>query len=80
MAIVGTVTRVMGDTIADSQQTAQGNVGAFVAINADGVDIGSGRNAAEAQAIVNAGRGTLLRWTRRDLRGGVENYVGEDNT
>ncbi|MHC4814349.1 MAG: hypothetical protein ACYTFN_14740 [Planctomycetota bacterium] len=70
----------MGDTIVESQQTAQGNVGAFTARNASGTKIGSYRSAGQAQAAVQASHGILLRWTRSDLRGDIEHYVGEDNT
>ena len=80
MATVGTVTRAMGDTIVNSPQSSQGNVGAFTARNAAGTSIGSYRSAGQAQAAVAASHGLLLRWTRRDLRGGIEHYVGEDNT
>lgn len=74
--IVGTVSRVMGSTIVDSQQTAQGNAAAYIARSVEGKTIGFGRSASEAQAILNRTNGTLLRWTRSDLRGGIEFYTG----
>ena len=80
MALVGTVTRTMGDTIVESQQTAQGNVGAFVARNADGTNIGYFRSPAQAQAAVAAGRGILLTWTKVDMPGSIEQWIGEDRT
>ena len=80
MATIGTVTRTMGDTYANSTQTFQGNRGAFVARNAAGVTIGFFRSAAGAQAAVSAGHGILLRWTRKDLRGDIEQYIGDDGS
>lgn len=77
MALAGTVTRTMGDTIVEAQQTAQGNVACFIAYGTDGTAIGSYRSAGEAQAAVNQRFGQILRWTRQDLRGGVEFYIGE---
>jgi len=73
---VGTVTRMMGDSIVDAGQTAQGNVAAFVARNAQGVAVGTFKSAGEAQAAINQTNGTILRWTRSDLRGDIEHYVG----
>ncbi len=80
MALVGTVTRTMGDTIANSTQTGPSNKAAFVARNAAGVTIGFFPSPATAQAAVAAGRGILLRWTRQDLRGDIEQYIGDDGS
>lgn len=75
-SVIGTVTRATGDTIAQSPQSQQGNRCAFTARNATGVQIGSYRSAGEAQQAVNQQVGQVLRWTREDLRGNIEHYVG----
>lgn len=70
----------MGDTIADSQQTAQGNVGTFVARTAVGLTVGFFRSAREAQAAIEQTSGNLLNWTQSNLPGQIEFWIGADNT
>lgn len=76
---IGTVTRTMGDTIANATETAQGNCAAFVARGAAGVVVGHFRSAGEAQNAVAKLTGKILNWVRSDLRGGIEHYVGSLN-
>lgn len=74
--VIGTVTRATGDTIAQSPQSSQGNRCAFTARNSQGVQIGAYRSVGDAQQAVNQAVGQVLRWTREDLRGNIEHYVG----
>jgi len=73
--LIGTVTRKIPDTITAAQQTAQGNVGCFVARNGQGVKINDFRSMQAARAAVQRAFGQQLRWTREDLRGGIERWV-----
>lgn len=74
--IVGAVTRVSPDTIVPSQQSSQGNRAIFSATTANQT-LGSFRSAREAQVAVEAALGgTKARWTREDLAGRIERYVG----
>lgn len=78
--VVGTVTRATGDTFAPSTQTAQDNRCAFTARNSQGTAIGFYRSAGDAQQAVASSYGQVLRWTREDLRGNIEHYVGRTVT
>lgn len=76
-SVIGTVTRATAITgLVNSPGDSQSNRCAFVARNAQGKAIGSFRSAGEAQQSVATGYGQLLKWTREDLRGGIEHYVG----
>ena len=70
----------MGDTIVNNSPQAQGNVGVFVARTAAGVSVGTFPSASEAQKAIEGTSGNLLTWTQQDLPGGIEFYVGTDNT
>lgn len=74
----GTVTRRPGpsDSIVFEQQSAQGNVAAFIARDSTGVTVGYFRSLGEGQRAVDNVFGRRLRWTRQDLRGDIENWVG----
>lgn len=73
--LIGTITRKVGNTIVEAQQTAQGNVGCFVARSANGVKISDFRNFNDARRAVEQTFGRQLRWTREDLRGSIEHWV-----
>lgn len=75
--IVGTVTRATPNTTIRAPQSSQGNRGCFSAV-AGGSVIGSDyRSAGEAQRAVQAALGgTFARWSRQDLPGRVEHYIG----
>jgi hypothetical protein len=82
MPVIAFVTRTFGDPIAFSQTSqnvnGQGGV-AYKARKLDGTEIGMYRSAGEAQTavrqLINSGR--LMTWTRADLTGDIESYVGE---
>jgi hypothetical protein len=75
--VIGTVTRATGDTGAvNSPGDQQSNRAAFIARNAQGLAIGSFKSAGQAQQAVNLQVGLVLRWTREDLRGHIEHWVG----
>jgi len=79
MAVIGTVTRYTPDTAVPAQESAQTNAVAFAAHAADGRIVGNQfRSAGQAQQAVNQLIGKILKWTREDLRGGAEHWVGRD--
>jgi hypothetical protein len=80
MAVIGTVTRIMPDTTVPAQETAQSNGAAFAAHAADGRLVGNRfKSAGQAQQAVNQlFGGRLLKWTRRDMAGGAEHWIGSD--
>jgi hypothetical protein len=73
--LIGSVTRKVGNTITDAQQTAQGNVGCFVARTANGTKIDDFRNLNDARRALERTFGGKLRWNREDLRGAIEHWV-----
>lgn len=76
--VIGTVIRATGDTSAtNSPGDSQGNRTLFIARNASGKIIGHYRSAGQAQQAVNQQVGQVLRWSRQDLRGSIEHYVGQ---
>lgn len=67
MALVGTVTR-----------NNQGSK-PFIARKADGTRLDQAKTARDAQKLVENARNLRLRWTRQDLTGSIEHYIGEDH-
>lgn len=82
MAVVGTVTRKTGDTSSEtSPQSWQANVAAYAAHGPTGTLIGFFQSVGEAERAVQANiGGNFLRWSRQDIRGGIEHWVGDDGT
>lgn len=82
MPVIAFVTKTFGDPSAFSQTSrnvsGQGGV-AYKARRTDGTEIGMYRSASEAQEavrkLVNGGK--FVNWTRQDLSGSIESYVGE---
>ena len=82
MAVIAFVTKTFGDPSAFSQtsQNVEGQGGvAYKARKFDGTEIGMYRSAGEAQEAVSklVAGGRIVNWTRDDLAGDIESYVGD---
>jgi hypothetical protein len=79
MPIVATVTSCGGSTFFSQDAANIGGQGgnAFTLRKADGTSLGGFNSRSEAQASFNQtyGRNRIYRWERRDLRGGIEQWV-----
>ena len=76
MTIIGSVTRTAVGNIASPQQ-GNANAGAFTA-RSGAINLGFFSSVGDAKQAVNGRIGGPLRWSREDMRGGIEHYVARD--